>query len=211
MLKLWFDTETTGLNPSKHGILTAYFAVCDDKLNIVDELYLKVKAFDMNVIEVTPGAMAVNQINLADHLKDPETITYGEAKSVLIDFFKRNGAKNTKSRLQPCGHNIQFDIDMLCSWIFDGKEEWEKYVHYRKLDTSGVCSFLKDVGFFPNDLGNLSSLVEYFKIPLKEAHHAKNDVLMNIEVYRAVVGMMKSLKTNAIVSADSSLLSIIER
>jgi hypothetical protein len=73
---LWFDTETTGKYAKLHCPLTAYFAVCDQNLQIIDEIYLQMKPDDMAKLKVEQEAMDVNKINLQEHLADPSTITH---------------------------------------------------------------------------------------------------------------------------------------
>lgn len=207
---LWFDTETGGLNPEIHSLLTAYFAVCDKDLKMMDELYLQLKPEDLSKINVTEGAMKVNNINLEEHLKDPNTVTYEEGQKILLNFFAKHKIKGKRKSLQPCGHNVAFDKDMIWHQLVP-KDVWEKDVHYRTLDTSPVCSFLKDVNLIPQDVGSLTSLVEYFGIPMGEAHNARGDVLMNIEVYKAMRNLMKEKKEGFTGVTNSSLLQIVER
>jgi hypothetical protein len=90
------------------------------------------------------------------------------------------------------------------------RDEWEKTVHYRTIDTSAICAFLKDLGFLPSDVGSLTSLVEYYTIPMKEAHNAKGDVQMNIEVYRSMVNAFKDRKGQFVGAVNNSLLQIVE-
>ena len=160
MIKLAFDTETSGLNPKVHKALTVFMATLDDDDNVIDSLDLKVQPDD-GVIPFEQGALDVNGIDLESH--KVEAITYSEAKLLIVEFFKKNSKK--KRDLQPCGHNIDFDIDFMTSTIFD-LDEWNKYVHYRKLDTTPLTSFLKEVGIMPDKVGNLSSLVDHFGSPL---------------------------------------------
>ena len=205
---MFFDTETGGLNPKIHSLLTAYFAVCNRDLNIIDELELQLKPADLTKLNLTQAAMDINKINIEEHLKDPSTITYEEGRVKLKQFFINNKIKGKRRSLMPCGHNISFDKDMIWEQLMP-KEEFEEYVHYRTLDTSSVTSFLKDVGIFPEDLGNLMSLVEHFGVPKQEAHNAKGDVRMNVEVYKRMRAMMENRKKD-MVGGNNSLLEIIE-
>lgn len=209
MRKLWFDTETGGLNPRIHSLLTAYFAVCDENLKIIDELDLQLKPEDLSKLNVTKEAMDINKINLEEHLADPKTIPYTEGAKQLTEFLTRNKIKGKKKSFMPCGHNIQFDKEMVWEQMMS-QEDWEKTVHYRTLDTSIVCAFLKDLGYFPADLGSLESIVEYLELPKGEVHNARGDVLMNIEVYRAILTLLKEKKTNMVGGSSNSLLQIIE-
>lgn len=205
---MFFDTETGGTNPKVHSLLTAYFAVCNKDLNIIDELELQLRPSDLTKLNLTPAAMEINKINIEEHLRDPNTVTYEEGRVKLKQFLLRNKIKGKRKSLMPCGHNVAFDKDMIWEQLMP-KEEFEEEVHYRTIDTSSVTSFLKDVGIFPDDLGNLMSLVEHFKVPQQEAHNAKGDVRMNIEVYRRMKEMMQARKKDMI-GENSSLLEIIE-
>lgn len=205
---LWYDTETTGLDADKSIPLTAYFAVCDKDLNIIDSLDLKLKPPSMEGILVEEGAMKVNGIDLEKHLADPETILFSEAEKKILELIERNKIKGKRKSFTQAGHNLDFDKRFVFKHIIS-QEKFEKDVHYRTLDTSSITNFLKDVGIFPDHLGNLSSLVEYFKIVIKDAHTAKGDVTMNIEVYKNIKKMMAQSKTS-MANIDKNLLSIIE-
>jgi oligoribonuclease (3'-5' exoribonuclease) len=205
---LWFDTETTGKYAKLHCPLTAYFAVCDQNLQIIDEIYLQMKPDDMAKLKVEQEAMDVNKINLQEHLADPSTITHGEARVKLKNFLTKNKIKGKRKSFMPAGHNVAFDKEMVWEWIMP-QEEFEEDVHYRTLDTSMITNFLKDIGFVPDEVGNLMSLVQYFNLPEKEAHTCKGDVLMNIDVYRAMRATFTARKKD-MVGSSNSLLEIIE-
>lgn len=202
MKKLAFDTETSGIDPKTYKVLTVYMAVLNDDDSIADEIDLKIMP-DSGLIPYQQQALDVNGIDLEEHKK--EAITYGEAKPMIVDFFKRNSSK--KRDLQPCGHNIDFDINFLTSELFT-VEEWEKYVHYRKLDTTPLTSFLKEVGMMPEKVGNLESLVEHFGLTKRAAHNAKEDTLMWIDVFKAYKNMFKGMKTGALSATDYDILLI---
>jgi oligoribonuclease (3'-5' exoribonuclease) len=208
MHQLWFDTETTGKLPKIHCPLTAYFAVCDSNQQVIDELYLQMKPDDMSKLKVEQEAMDVNKINLQEHLADPATITHSEARVKLKNFLIKHKIKGKRKSYLPCGHNVAFDKDMVWEWIMP-QEEFEEEVHYRTLDSSMITNFLKDIGFFPEEVGNLMSLVQYFNLPEKEAHTCKGDVLMNIDVYKSMKSTFTARKKDMIGSTNS-LLEIIE-
>jgi oligoribonuclease (3'-5' exoribonuclease) len=205
---LFFDTETGGLNPKVHSLLTAYFAVCNQDLTVIDELFLQLKPSDLSKLNLHPDAMAVNKINIQEHLADPGTVTYEEGRVKLKNLLIKNKIKGKRKHFQPCGHNVAFDKEMIWEQLMP-KDEFEEEVHYRTLDTSNICNFLKDVDILPQDVGNLLSLVQHFGLPEREAHNAKDDVLMNIEVYKSMKAMMKTKKKD-MVSDSNSLLSIVE-
>lgn len=206
---LWFDTETGGLNPKIHSLLTAYFAICDKDLNLIDELYLQLKPEDLSKLNLTTEAMETNKINIEEHLRDPSTITYAEGREKLLKFLEKNKIKGKRRSFMPCGHNIAFDKEMLWNQMIT-QEDFEKEVHYRTLDTASITAFLKDVGILPEDVGTLGSLVDHYQVQKREAHTAKDDVLMNIDMYKAMRSQMQTKKRDMIGGTTNSLLSIIE-
>ena len=207
---LWFDTETGGLDSKKHSLLTAYFAICDKNLVVIDELYLQLKPEDVSKVSVTEFAMNVNKINLAEHLADKNTVTYAEGKEQLIAMLNKNKIPRKRKSFRPCGHNITFDKNFIWDQFVD-KETWDKMIHYNDLDTLSVCTFLQDANIFPDGVQKLTDLVEYLDLPIGEAHNARGDVLMNIVVYKSIRSLMKTKKEGMLGGASSSLLQIIEK
>jgi DNA polymerase III epsilon subunit-like protein len=92
------------------------------------------------------------------------------------------------------------------------KDLWEKYVHHNAIDTLKILTFLIDIDFLPATLGKLDSLVQYFNIPMGQTHHAREDIRMTVEVYKNLIGLLKSKKLESMGNMGSnSLLEIIER
>lgn len=212
MKYLFFDCETTGLEYDRHSLLTAYFGVFDQDMNLIDELDLQLKPENGDIpnMIISKEAMKVTGINLQDHLNDPQTLTYKQGHDKLKELLERNKTKGKRRHYIPCGHNISFDLDFIWSQLME-KSQWEKTVHYgKKLDTYQICTFLQEVGMLPKDLGKLTSLVEYFKIPMGQAHNAREDILMNAAVYRRIRDLMSEKKVENATLSGSSLLEIIE-
>ena len=187
------DSETGGLDPKQSDILTLFMSVVDENFVVLDELDLKLKPEGRLPI-VEDGAMAVNKIDLVKHLEDPNTITYGEAKSKIIAFTKKYLKKRGKySNLIVLGQNVMFDLNFIWEHICS-KQEFEAIFSYNVEDTKTAALFLKRCGWLPKDVGTLKSLVEFFNIPKREAHEARGDVYMTIDVYKAMISLMKSKK-----------------
>lgn len=200
---LAFDTETGGMNPDSCDILTAYFTILDSELRVVEELNLKLKP-DSGIPIAEAGALEVNKIDLKTHLEDPDTITYSEAKVKLLTMISKYSDK--KRNLRPLGQNVYFDLFFIWKHLLT-KSEWDVYIDYAVIDTMLICQFLKDSTWLPQDVGKLSILVDYFGLPKREAHEARADVLMTVDVYRAFIKLMESKKEN---SAKQDLISLLE-
>jgi len=203
---LCLDSETGGLDPKKADILTLYMAMTDENLKIVDELDLKLKPNDRLPI-VEAGAMEVNKINLEKHLADPNTLTYSQAKISIINFAKKYLKKTGRySNLIPLGQNVSFDLAMIWEYVIP-KDEWESIFSYNVEDTKTACLFLKRCGWLPPETGTLKSLVEFFGIAKREAHEAKGDVHMTLDVYKKMIELMKSKKEGG---QTQDLISLLE-
>lgn len=209
-LYLPFDTETGGLDPKTSDLLTIYMAVMDENFKIIDEVDLKVKPDGGRLPVCEAGALRVNKIDVAKHLADPNTITYSEAKTKIVEMLRKHLKKTGRySNLVPLGHNVPFDIGYLQHHILP-KEEWDKIIHYRIIDTSNIVNFLKDACWFPRELGNLGSVVDYLGVPKRDAHNAKEDTLMCVDCYKAILTMMNSRKDGGGQSQQQDLISLLE-
>lgn len=204
-----FDTETGGLDPKTSDLLTIYMAVMDENFKLLDEVDLKVKPDGGRLPVCEAGALRVNKIDVAKHLADPATITYSEAKERIVQMLKKHLKKNGRySNLVPLGHNVPFDVGYLKHHILP-PDEWEKILHYRTIDTSPIVGFLKDAGWFPRELGSLGSIVEYLGVPARPAHNAKEDTLMCVDCYKALLAIMNSKKENQ-ASQQQDLIALLE-
>jgi len=206
---LWYDTETGGLEADTHSLLTAYFGIYDREFNMIDDLYLQLKPEDESTICVTPKAMEITGINLEDHLRDPNTITYPEGAKKLLTMLNKHKIPRKRKHYRPSGHNLDFDQDFIWGQLLP-KEDWMKTVHYNTLDTLRGLTMFQDMGLMPVELGQLTSLVEYFDIKMGEAHNAREDIKMNIEVYKRMKSMFQEKKKDFAGNSNNSLLGIIE-
>lgn len=200
------DSETGDLDPKKGDILTLYMALCDENLMVLAEMDLKLKPDDRNPI-AGEEALSVNKIDIKAHLADPTTITYSEAKKRIVAFVAPYLKKTGRySNLIPLGQNVSFDLAMVWEYIMS-KEEWEKMFSYNVEDTKTASLFLKRCGWLPKDVGSLGSLVDFFGIAKREAHEAKGDVNMTLDVYKKMIELMKSKKEGG---QTQDLISLLE-
>lgn len=200
------DSETGGLDPKKTDILTLFISVATEDFKVIDELDLKLKPNDRLPV-VEQGAMDVNKIDLQKHLENPSTVTYAEAKTKIVAFAKKYLKKRGRySNLIVLGQNVMFDLGFIWEYIIS-KEEWEQIFSYNVEDTKSAGLFLKRSGWIPKDTGTLKSFVEFFNIPRREAHEARCDVLMTLDVYKSMIDMMKSKKENG---NSQDLISLLE-
>lgn len=207
-----FDTETGGLECKTSDLLTIYMGVMDENFKIVDELDLKLKPDGGRLPIAEAGALRANGIDLVKHMADPETITYSEAAVKILAMLEKHLKRNGRySNLKPMGQNVPFDIGYVQQYLIP-KERWDKLLHYVLVDTKPIVDFLKECGWFPKELGTLSSIVEYLGVPKRNAHNAKEDTLMCIDVYKSILALMASKKNAGASQAGPSqnLIDLLE-
>lgn len=203
---LAMDSETGGLEPTVEDMLTFYCAIVTYDWKVVAELDLKLKPNDGRFPVAHAKALAVNKIDLRAHMEDPATITYAEAGKKILEFTSQYRKPGRYSNITPLGHNVHFDLQFTWQHLIK-KYEWEKIMHYGIADTKGDCDALKRWSFLPGSCGTLGSLVEYFNIPKRSAHNAKEDTLMTIDVARAMEVFMKSKKEGG---TTQDLIALLE-
>jgi DNA polymerase-3 subunit epsilon len=140
---LWCDTETSGLNPFEHDILSLALIVEIDGI-VKDELYLEIQPINWNTI--TDEALAINKFT-REQLKT--FIPPQEALKKVLTFLERYVDKYKKNKTMEdkfvlAGYNIIFDSAMLSEWC---KKLGFKYLgalfDYHKIDIASLVLFLK--------------------------------------------------------------------
>jgi hypothetical protein len=187
------DVETGGTLIEKHALLTLYICILSQEGQIVDEIDLKLMPDDgiFKVgtgpdCNVDPEALEVNGIDIDEHRADPTTVTYTVGRRMFIEFCKRN--MSGKRSLRPGGHNIlAFDVPMIMHALKISQEEWDELFHYRVVDTMPMVTMMQLATWLPDELGGQESLVKYYNVPTLKAHVAKNDTIMWVGVFLAMV------------------------
>ena len=186
MYYLAFDCETTGLLP-KCNVLTCYFAILDEHLNIIDELDIKIK-HDYYI--VFTKALEINKIDLIQHEKLGISII--EANSQILKFLKKY---ETKYKI--IGHNIKFDIDMLLSnklLSHDNIKQHFDTEYY--LDTYKIAQLLKSKKKINKCQSlSLSKLCYSFDINVnsnENFHNCKYDTQCTIELFKKLIELKNS-------------------
>ena len=194
MIKTWgnilcaIDTETTGLDCSKHEIIE----ICILPLTNGLELYTEILPFHMFLKPygaIDEDALKVNKRTLKDILAkgtDPYI-----AADMFDEWFSRLPIGDNK-RILPIGQNYQFDMGFIKRWL--GETTYNDCFHYHYRDSMISANFLNDradlrVEVRPFDKINLTELARNLKIPLTHAHSALDDCVATAKVYKRLVEM----------------------
>ena len=200
------DAETGSISPKEGDLLSIYFAVVDENDKILEDLDLLLKPDNGRLPIVHADALKKNGISLQEHIVNPKTITYCEAKKLIIAMLKkyREPGKYRNQRLY--GFNVRFDRDFIKEYLLTN-EEYDHYLHYKVVDVADGVDFLKRWNWLPPSIGTLVSCVQHFDVPMGKAHTAKDDVIMTIEVDKRVGALMESKKNG---SSGVDLVSLLE-
>ena len=193
MRYLILDTETTGLIPGVHSVLTACLSIHNYDLSIEARLNLKLK-FDPLKYEISEKALGVNKINIKEHNETADS--WEDCYRKLYYFFKENApeegwiARSDTSRgnwLVPTGQNPAFDVNMLKHHFIEGEEERQPLwpVNHQHFDTASIVEFLSRRKAFPEDVRGLKKVCEWIgNIDISKAHTADGDVDMVVDALK---------------------------
>jgi len=179
MKRLVIDTETTGLSPRLHKILTVGLLLVDvekNHLNILDQNHILIKHNNYNA---SKGAMSVNKIDLIQH--NQIAITPTKACDQINTFIE----KNILHEIPLVGHNIQFDKGFLSS-LFDQGNTLSKF-HHQSEDTMWIWRNLQKENKVPFGRANLETVASHFGIDYTRAHDALADCKITAKVYHEML------------------------
>jgi len=171
-MKVFVDTETSGLDPRHHSILS----VCLGNKDIGYKTFHIRPDPDMII---DPKAMEVNNIDL-DGVWEDQSIAFLEC---LQEMVAEHG------QLEPVGHNYMFDIGFIQQVL--GRRGYDKFFSRRYLDTMIIAKFLSEVGMVKSESYSLAHLCESFEIENEGAHTAEGDVKATEKLYEALIGLFQ--------------------
>ena len=180
MEKLVIDTETTGLSPHSHQLLTLGMVLVDTdkpKLKFIQEKHILVKHDEYHISKT---AMRINNINIEEHEKTALPIP----KAILSvqDFIKELGLNKTPI----LGHNVHFDQRFITS-LFNGQDEEYPFCP-EKEDTRYIWQRLNREGkIYPSKNAKLGTIAEHFGIDYSKAHDAIADCKITAKVYHKMM------------------------
>ena len=183
---LWFDTETTGLDPVQNGIIQlAGMVEIDGK--IVDEFDFKMKPFEKDRIDL--DALTVHGYSL-DKIKNFEQPM--EIWARLVQLLSKHCNKFDKSdKLFPAGYNCKFDIDFIAQWFLKcGDKYLGSWINWRAIDPLPVINILSLEGKIDLPNHKLETVCAHFGIEIK-AHDALSDIKATREVFLKVKEIIK--------------------
>ena len=187
---LYFDTETTGVNPERNDI-TQFAAIIEIDGKVVEEVNFRCQPSRWENID--PKALETTGVSLEDlrKLQSPHAM-FLQIKELLGKYIPKYTKMGEK--FYPAGHNVSFDLAFLDAFFkFHGNDEEKKwgitsYQNWRALDSRVFCNFLGAAGKLPTENMKLATICAHYGIKI-DAH----DALSDIRATRDVVKKMMSL------------------
>lgn len=200
---LVIDTETGGLDPKHHSLLSVGMVSLQVFSDHVDIRHCRQVLVKHETYKVTSGALKVNNINLVEHEKTAfEPL---EALKEVIKYIEYCGF-TPEHRAVLLGHNIKFDIGFLKPLfdeydIFlqdedsDYKSTWDKLIGHHHIDTCSIAKFAYHTRNIFNDISSSKDLFAFFEMegidPQYGLHTALGDALRTAYAYKSLVDAMR--------------------
>ena len=145
---LFIDTETGGLDPASHSLLSVGLVVGDGS-KVLNSLEILIRH---EPYVVSAGGMAVNRIDLVRH-----SAAALEPKMALtvLDVFLDQHFPHLCKPITLAGHNVGFDQAFLGAFLARQGRSLEPRFSHRVVDTHSLAAALRDAGRLP--LENLGS------------------------------------------------------
>lgn len=184
---LILDTETGGLDPDQHSILTLGATVWH-KGKIFGEFHVEIAE-----PEIVAGekALEINKIDI-DRLRR-EGVSPHVAVSLLQSFIHEYYYNGGDDKVILGGHNLStFDVDFVKRLFVLAGVDYEKVFSHRVMDTCGIIRFLVLAGVLPLKGAGSNEAFEYYGIKPKIPHHALYDAIATAELLNCLLGTQVS-------------------
>lgn len=172
--KVFIDTETGGLSPNLHDVLTLACVIDDENKQTIFSKEWLIKG-----TRVTEEALNVNKINLIEHNKVAQTID--EVAQELLELFKEKEINDYVI----VGQNVMFDIGFITRQIYP-QNNTNPFINCFIHDTKQMAQTYKLKNNVDLPKLNLQTLTEHFGMTVN-FHNALEDVKATRHVYYSLL------------------------
>jgi DNA polymerase-3 subunit epsilon len=181
---LFIDTETGGLEPDKHSLLSLALVIWEDT-EIIDSREILIND---GILSVTPKALAVNKINIEDHRK--AALSSPEAMEKILAFISQHFPGQDKITL--AGHNVHFDAAFLRTFFSSNNKDYSKFFSHRMIDTSSILHYLYLAGHLKQKAISSDEAFELFGITAEGRHTALGDAVATAELFTELLNLIRA-------------------
>ncbi len=180
---LWIDTETTGLEPGRHGIIQVAGHVEIDGV-IIDSFKFHMRPLIGTAIEQEALDVHGYSIDQIENFPDPIIV-----KIQLTEIFDRHVNKFDRGdKFIIAGMRTDFDFNMMkVFWEKMGDKYFGSYVDFStKIDLLPLINILRAMNIIELENAKLETISKYFGVEI-QAHDALSDITATREVFYKVV------------------------
>lgn len=179
---LFIDTETGGIDPASHSLLSLALVVWKE-LEVRASIEILVND---GVLNVTEKALEINGINLSEHKK--KAVSPALALQQFDQFLDIHFSRDEKIILG--GHNINFDVNFLNAFLTRSGYNFQQRFSHRFVDTSSILFYLYLTGKIKRKLTASQDAFDYFGITVPGRHTALGDAFATAQLFSKLVSIL---------------------
>lgn len=161
---LVLDTETGGLNPKEHSLLTVAGIAWTPDRQPAPLFSFYVREHQVNV---TQEAMKINRVDLQK--VEEEGLSPKEAVEA-IRYALDHHYGPSREKVMLCGHNVDFDKQFLRRLYKEAGEVFQDDFSNKTLDTVAIFQFFMAAGLVPPGKASGDRMFASMGIPVPDAH-----------------------------------------
>ena len=180
---LFIDTETGGLDPDKHSLLSLAMVVWED-MEIIDSQELLIND---GILSVTKEALSINKIDIEKHKQ--LAISSSQAIEKIFLFVSKHFPQQEKITL--AGHNVHFDANFLMCFLSNNNKDFTEYFSHRIIDTSSILYYLYLAGHIKHRAISSDEAFDLFGIKVEGRHTAIGDAIATATLFTRLLYLIK--------------------
>lgn len=180
---LFIDTETGGLNPDRHSLLSIALVVWED-MEIIDSQELLIN--DGHLL-VTEEALSINKIDIKKHKEI--AIPSSQAIEKITLFISKHFPYQGKITL--AGHNVHFDANFLKAFLSKNDKDFNTCFSHRFIDTSSILYYLYITGIIEQKAISSDEAFKLFEIQVEGRHTALGDAMATTKLFNQLIDLAK--------------------
>ncbi len=179
---LFIDTETGGLDPGRHSLLSVAMVIWENR-EIIDSNEVLIND---GILSVTREALSVNRIDIEEHKK--RALPSPQAIEKILVFIGEHFKREEKITL--AGHNVHFDVSFLKIFFTHNNKDFSDLFSHRIIDTSSILYYLYLAGQIKQRAVSSDEAFDLFNIRVEGRHTALGDAVATAELFTMLLDMI---------------------